>query len=189
MNHFRLELLRQPEIEPLNNAPITLLLDISLVRNIEIAAHGKAMADALEQLKLILLLPVLHNLPRPLPLLGREGMVVFSAREEKRLCKILELFVRKGARMRKSTGGNEAVRCQAIEHVRRAEAVAHAAVFGGLLAIFLGNCLCPFWHRCSREADVLVSPSCVVEARVRGLVVFVLSVLPNWILLSLDACV
>jgi hypothetical protein len=33
---------------------------------------------------------------------------------------------------------------------------------------------------------VLVSPRCVVEAWVRGLVVSVLAVLPNWILLSLD---
>jgi hypothetical protein len=176
------ELLRQPEIEPLYDTPITLFLNISLIRIIKIAAHGKPMIDTLEQLELILLPSLLQNLLRPLPLLGRESMIIFSAREQQRFCEILKLLVSKGAWVCKGTRGNEAVGGQGVEHVWRAEAVAYATVFGGLFAIFLRNSFCPFWHRGSSEADVLVSPCCVVEAWVCGRVVFVFSVFPNRIL-------
>jgi len=144
------------------------------------------MADTLEQLELILLPSLLHNLLRPLPLLGRERMVVFRAREQKRLCKIAKLLVSKGAGVCKGTRRNKAVNSQRIEHVWGAEAVADTTVFGLFLAVLLSNRFCPFWHCGSGEADVLVSPRCLVKPWVCGLVVFVFSVLPNRILPLLD---
>jgi hypothetical protein len=141
------------------------------------------MANTLEQLKLILLPPLLQNPLRLLPLLGRESMIIFSAREQQRFCEILKLLIRKGAWMCKGTCGNEAFGGQGVEYVWRAEAVAYANIFGGLFAVCLGNGFCPFWHCGSCEAGVLVSPCCVVEARVCGLVIAIFSVFPNRILL------
>jgi hypothetical protein len=138
------------------------------------------MAHALEELELIPLGPTLHNLPRALPLLRRKGVVILGAGEQQRLGEILELLVGQGARVRKRARGYEAVRGQRVEHVGRTEAVADAAVFGRVLAVLLGDGFGPLWDRCSGEADVLVSPCRVVEAGIRGLVVF--SVFPNRVL-------
>jgi len=140
------------------------------------------MANTLEQLELILLPSLLQKLLRLLPLLGRESMIIFSAGEQQRFCEILKLLVRKGAWVCEGTCGNEAFGGQGVEYVWRTEAVAHATVLSGLFAVCLGNGFCPFWHCGSGEAGVLVSPSCVVEARVCGLVIAVFPVFPNRIL-------
>jgi len=172
------ELLRQPEIKPFNDPPITLFLDISLIRIIKITAHGKAMADALKQLELILLPSLLQNPLRLLPLFLRESMIVLSAGQQQRFCEILKLLVSKSAWVCKGAYGNEAFGGQGVERVWCAEAVAYATVFGGLFAVSVGNSFRPFWHRGSGEAGVLVSPRCVIEARVCGRVIFVFSVFP-----------
>jgi hypothetical protein len=78
------ELLRQPEIEPLNNAPIALLLDVALIRIIKIATNSETMIDTLEKLELISLLSLLHNLPCPGSLLRWESMVILGARKQQR---------------------------------------------------------------------------------------------------------
>jgi hypothetical protein len=140
------------------------------------------MADTLEQLELILLPSLLQNFLRFLPLLDRKSMIVLSAREQQRFCEILKLLVSKGTWVCKGPCGNEAFGSQGVEYVWRAEAVAYAAVIGGFFAVRLGNGLCPFWHCGFGEGGVLVSPCCMVETRICGLVIFVFSVLPNRIL-------
>jgi hypothetical protein len=98
----------------------------------------------------------------------------------------LKLFISEGAGVRKSTRGNEAIGGQGVQYVWRPEAIAHAAVFGCILAILLRNGFRPFRHRGSGEADMLVSPRCVVKAWVCSIIVFGFAVFPNRILLSLD---
>jgi len=140
------------------------------------------MANTLKQLKLIPLPTLLQEPLRLLPLLRRESVIVFGAGEQERLGEILELLVRKGAGVCEGACGDEARGGQGVEDVWCAEAVAYADVFGGLFAVCLGNGLCPFWHGGSGEAGVLVSPCCVVEARVCGLVIAVFSVFPDRII-------
>jgi hypothetical protein len=140
------------------------------------------MTNTLEKLNLILLLSLLQNPLCLLPLLGRESMIVFCAREQQWLCKIVELLISKRARMRKCSGSNEAFGSQRVEYVRGAEAVPNATILGGFFAVCLRNGSRPLWNRCSCETGMLVSPCCVIEVGICGRVIFVFPVFPNWIL-------
>ena len=179
---FNVRSLRQPKVEPLHNSPVALLLNIPFIRIVQVAPHCKPVTNSLEKLDLILLPPLLEDPHSLLPLLWRERMIVLRAREEERFVQLLELVVFQGARMRKRACCDEAFSCQAVQHVWSTKAVANAGVLGGIFAIGCRNGFGPFWDRGSSEADVLVAPGCLVEARICGLVVFVFAVLPYWIL-------
>jgi len=140
------------------------------------------MTNTLKKLNLVLLPTLLQDSHSLLPLLRRERMIVFRAREEQRLVQLLKLFIGQSARMGKCARGDEALGRQGVEHVGGAEAVTNASVLGGLLAVGCGNGFGPFWDGCKGEGDMFVAPGCVVEARICGLVVFVFAVLPYWIL-------